>query len=90
MDQPDPHPRDLEVLRILTQRDGVLTEVVLKSGEVFRCFNIAWGYDMGDEFSHITTNVSPFVDGEQGDFFFSNDVAELRDPMGNVLLRATQ
>jgi len=26
-------------------------------------FNIAWGYDVGDEYSHVTSNVSPAVKG---------------------------
>lgn len=42
-------------------------------------FNIAWGYDLGDEYAHITTNASPFVAGQSIGFFFTDKVIEVRD-----------
>ena len=70
---------------MLQERDGRLTEVTVRSGKQYRCFNITWGYDMGDEFSHVTTNISPFVEGEAIDFFFTSEVTALRDPAGATL-----
>jgi hypothetical protein len=49
-------------------------------------FNIAWGYDIGNEFSHVTTNVSPDVGGAEIDFFFTEDVASVVDPETGVVL----
>lgn len=34
--------------------DGRLTYLVLEDGRRFRSFNIAWGYDLGDTFAHVT------------------------------------
>jgi hypothetical protein len=60
--------------------------VEISDGTVLIAHNIAWGYDMGDEYSHITTNASPFVDGQAVDLFFTNDVHRLVDPdSGDVL-----
>ena len=42
-------------------------------------FNIAWGSDMGDEYTHVTTNVSPSIQGERIDFFFTNEVDAVKD-----------
>jgi hypothetical protein len=84
-DHPEPHPSDLSILAELQDREGQLTEVVLRSGSVIRCFNIAWGYDTGDEFAHVTTNISPDVPGEDIDFFFTNEVLALRERTGAVL-----
>jgi hypothetical protein len=80
-------PVDAAILAALQDRDGELTYVVLDDGRRVRVFNIAWGYDIGDRFSHVTTNVSPFVEGEAIDFFFTNEVAALLDP-DDVLLFA--
>jgi hypothetical protein len=85
--QPQPHSNDLAILAVLQGRDGLLTEVVLRSGAMHRCFNIAWGYDTGDEFSHVTTNISPDVPGEEIDFFFTSEVLALRDATGAVLFQ---
>ncbi|MFF9351545.1 hypothetical protein [Streptomyces sp. NPDC014734] len=53
-------------------------------------FNIAWGYDLGDEYAHITTNISPDVDGESVDFFFTGSLAAIVDPAsGSVLLEVS-
>ena len=53
-------------------------------------FNIAWGYDIGDEFSHVTTNVSPDVAGAEIDFFSTEDVASVVDPeTGGVLFQGS-
>jgi hypothetical protein len=35
---------------------------------------------MGDEFAHVTTNVSPFIEGESMDFLWTNDVVHVSDP----------
>lgn len=44
------------------------------------------GYDEGDGFAHITTNISPSVAGANVDFFYTSDIVLVRDPSGTVLL----
>jgi hypothetical protein len=75
----EPDPVDLAILDVLQGRDGRLTIVRLEDGRRLRTFNIAWGYDRGDRFSHVTTNISPDVEGEAIDFFFTNEVTALLD-----------
>lgn len=41
--------------------------------------DIAWGYDLGDKYAHITTNVSPGGEGLPIDFFYSDAVVGLSD-----------
>ena len=56
-------------------------------GSVLIVHNIAFGYDAGDEHAHVSTNVSPRVDGTIFDFFFTDAVISLIDPEnGRVLL----
>ncbi|MFI9240591.1 hypothetical protein [Streptomyces sp. NPDC053079] len=82
-----PPPKDDAILQLLQDRDGVATEVVLRDGMKLTVFNIAWGYDLGDEYAHVTTNISPDVDGGAIDFFFTTTVAAVVDPAtGTVLL----
>ena len=84
-----PAPKDEPLLAVLQERDGQRTAVVLSTGAVLRCFNIAWGYDQGDEYAHVTTNCSPFIAGEAVDFFFSSEVVRLEDGTGSCLFAAT-
>ena len=79
-------PVDEELIDLLVQRDGIATEVVLRDARRLQVVNIAWGYDDGDAYAHITTNVSPFVAETDGDFFFSNEVATVLDPLTHVVL----
>ena len=65
----EPDPRDVQVLAVLQARDGVLTEVAHVNGRRLRVWNIAWGYDEADCFAHITSNCSPFIEGEALDVF---------------------
>lgn len=81
-----PDPRDLEILAVLQERDGRLTEVDLKDGRTCKVWNIAWGYDAGDSWSHITTNCSPYVTGQDLDFFFTHEVSTIREPESAVVL----
>jgi len=71
--------RDAALINKFVERNGMPTIAVFKDGEETIIFNIAWGYDQGDEFAHITTNISPEIDGASVDFFFSNELAALLD-----------
>jgi hypothetical protein len=70
---------DDEIVSLLRQRDGIATEVILRDGKCCLVYDIAWGYDDGDTFAHITTNISPGGQGRSVDFFFTNDIATIRD-----------
>ena len=84
-----PAPRDEALIRLFQDRDGTATRVILRDKQLLTVVNIAWGYDMGDEFAHVTTNVSPTVEGTSIDFFYTSDVESLSDPSsGDVLFAA--
>ena len=65
---------------------AIATEVRLRDGQLLQVFNIAWGYDDGTEWAHMTTNISPAIDGQAVDFFFTNDVMQITDPGTGVQL----
>lgn len=71
---------DADLIALLQRQDGIRTEVALDDGRRISVWNIAWGYDLDDEYAHITTNCSPFVGQEPLDFFFTNEVVEVRQP----------
>ena len=73
-------------MRILESRDGRASIVELASGERLKVHNIAWGRDMGEDWEHITTNVSPDVPGESIDWFLTSDVVRVIDPTNGSLL----
>ena len=75
-----PPPKDGTLIEILKKRDGQETVAVLEDGKRFTLWNIAWGYDMGDEFAHITTNLSPPDYALDTHFFFTSELAALIDP----------
>ena len=71
---------DRKIIEILKSRDSRWTLVRLRSGDELRVFNIAWGYDLGDEWAHVTTNISPEQDSETPiEFFYTSDVEALID-----------
>lgn len=78
--------RDAALINELVERDGRPTIAVLKNGDEVLILNIAWGYDLDDEFAHITTNISPNLDGTPVDFFFTSDVKSLLDAETKLLL----
>ena len=82
-----PDPRDLEIMAVLEARDAVLTEVRIIDGPTYRVFNIAWGYDAGESWAHVMTNMRPFVEGESVDVFSTSEVDTVRAPeSGQVLV----
>ena len=72
-----PEYKDKSIIDIFISRDGLETKVELKNGRLISVWNIAWGYDIGDEFAHITTNISPNVDNATIDFFFTNEISRI-------------
>lgn len=78
--EPASPSRAAEIVPILRQRDGEETIVTLTGGRVLTVFNIAWGIDEGEYYEHLTTNVSPRVEGVDADFFVTNEVRSVIVP----------
>jgi hypothetical protein len=79
-------PADEHAIRLLGRRDGEPTTVVLPGGTRCIVHNIAWGYDIGERYAHVTTNISPGVEGAEVDFFETRNVASILDEHGWTLL----
>ena len=76
---------DRKIIQLLRARHGLLTRIRLVDGTVLDVSNIAEGYDIGDPYAHVTTNVSPRVSAAF-DVFFTCSVVRLEDPAtGSVL-----
>ena len=84
------HERALD---ILVYRCGRGSRVHLLDGSVCMTRDVAWGYDLGEDVAHITTNVSPGPDADeevefsyQIDFFYADRIAKIEDAeTGGVL-----
>lgn len=76
-----------EALNILKNRQGKLSLVTLANNKIARVMNIAWGKDMGAEYSHVTTNISPSIDEMVSDFFLISDVKNIQDENEKFLLQ---
>ena len=77
-----PEPADAQLIELLQRRDGHRTILVLRDGRRLSVINIAWGYDIGDEYAHVTSNISPAVDGESVDFFMTSQVERILNESG--------
>lgn len=77
---------DAQLILLLIDRDGMPTTVSLRDGRNLTVWNIAWGYDMGDEYAHVTTNCSPSVGDMPLDFFHTDEVVEVRAQDADVVL----
>lgn len=53
-------------------------------------FNIAWGYDIEDEFAHITTNISPEIKNSNIDYFYTNEIQKIEDRTNGRILYDTK
>ena len=72
--------KDKAIIEFLKHRTGKSTIARMKDGSLFTIWNIVLGYDMGDEYAHITTNINPGIPGAEIDFFFTSDIVEFIDP----------
>lgn len=79
-------PEDKDLLALLKSRDGSPTLISMLDGKRYTVYNIAWGYDVGDAYAHITTNISPEVPGASIDFFFTDQVLDVREPSSETIL----
>jgi hypothetical protein len=89
MPMSQPAPQDEDLLESLGRRAGRETVVVLRDGRRLTVYDIAWGYDTGDVWAHVTTNVSPGFEAVPVDFFFTSEVAFVIDPTSNQVIYGT-
>jgi len=68
---------DKHIINLFKNYDGVKLIVTLDGWEELIVNNIAWGYDIGDDYAHITSNCSPDVDGTDMDFFYTNEITSI-------------
>ena len=70
-------PKDQKIIDFFKKQNGVETKVELKNGTIISIWNIVWGYDIGDEYAHITSNISPTIDNSTIDFFYTSDIKNI-------------
>ena len=77
------HQRALD---ILVHRCGEWSRVHLQNGKVCMTYDVAWGYDLGKDVAHITTNISPGPDPDEDiefqyelNFFHANEIIRIED-----------
>jgi hypothetical protein len=75
-----PPALDEDLVKLLHDREGLETVVMLQDGRHLVVYDIAWGYDIGDPWAHVTTNISPGRDGASVDVFLTSEVASVIDP----------
>lgn len=80
-------PLDEELIDVFVQHDGEPLEVRLSDGRRLIVHNIAWGYDAGDSYAHVTTNISPDVPGVSIDFFYTHELVDVRNEDGALVYR---
>ncbi|MER8570337.1 hypothetical protein NKH85_20440 [Mesorhizobium sp. M0924] len=79
-------PRESEyVIKLLVSRNGSNSLVTLTNGTTHRVLNIVYGRDLGEQFDHISTNVTPPQEGLESDFFYASEVQEIAAEDGVVL-----
>jgi hypothetical protein len=69
--------KDKSIIDTFKSRDGFETKVELQNGKIITVWNIAWGYDFGDEYAHITTNISPNIPNATIDLFYTNEIVKI-------------
>jgi hypothetical protein len=74
------------IIPLLRNRDGQLTIVTMSDGRVFKVFNVAWGKDEGEDYEHVTTNISPSIESQTVDLFLTSEVAGISVPESGELL----
>jgi hypothetical protein len=77
------------VVPLLRSRDGLPTRVLLSGNRSLPVFNIAWGDDMGDDYEHLTSNISPAIDCTSIDLFFTDEVVRVFDPETGAVMWET-
>ena len=78
--------KDQNIIEIFKITDQLEKVVHLVNDRILIVWNITWGYDLGDEFAHITTNISPKVKNSTIDFFYTNEIEKIEDRTNGKIL----
>ena len=78
--------KDEHIIKIFKTTDQIEKMVFLDNNSVLTVWNIAWGYDIGDEFAHITTNISPEIKNSDIDYFYTNEIQKIEDLTNGKIL----
>ncbi len=70
-------PKDESIIKLFNRFHGEELVVYTSSNKKYVVWNIAWGYDIGDEYAHITTNISTDIENESIDFFYTNEISKI-------------
>lgn len=78
--------KDQHIIDLFKENDGARLDVSLTDSRTSKVWNISWGYDIGDEYAHITTNISPDVQNASIYFFYTNEILRIRKFDGGQIL----
>lgn len=78
--------KDQHIIDILNSDDQNEKVVYLDDDRILKVSNIAWGYDVGDDFAHITTNISPEIKNADIDFLYTNNIYKIEDSTNGITL----
>lgn len=77
-----------DLLRVLLGRVGVPTTLCLENGATATTRNCAWGRDVGDDWEHLSLNISPAMRPTKFGLLSARDVVRVIDPAsGDVIYR---
>jgi len=80
---------DDSMIAAFQDRDGLPTLVTFRDGSSMIVSNIAWGYDEGAKWAHVTSNISPAIDNASVGFFYASEILRLNDAeTGGVVFQA--
>jgi hypothetical protein len=80
-------PLHARALDTLVHRTGSWSRVHLRSGQTCLVWDIAWGFDLGEDVAHITTNISPGPGVECAvDFFHADEILRIEDEENGAIL----
>lgn len=71
--------KDQHIIDIFLGYDQLEKLIYLDDGTVLTAWNIAWGYDIGDEYAHVTTNISPEIKNASIDYFYTNQIERIEE-----------
>ena len=78
--------KDQHIIEVFKTTDQLEKAVYLDNNTILKVFNIAWGYDIGDDFAHITTNISPKIRNSDIDYFYTNEIQKIEDGTNGKIL----
>ncbi len=81
------HPSHRRALDILVERCGRWSRVYLTGERICMVYDVAWGFDEGEDVAHITSNISPGPSTERTiDFFHATEISRIENPDTDEIL----